>query len=233
MFPYSPGFMLLQERLRSVHSDTRHRILCTPSTTRSPIPDSLPSRGISAGLFDARLRRRPFQSSENAVVDAKTHEYTVAMSRSRVTIAAARWWVNWSCVLLSACGLCGAFLLPHATQAPVVRHRHRILSARYPLQHSVRYPVVHGGSKALCRMQVGGDDELQLAVQNLAAQVEDLTAMVKQLADETMATAGKAGAPSQSINGAAVENHAAVPVAASAPSMVKAKSDAERTELVE
>lgn len=60
--------------------------------------------------------------------------------------------------------------------------------------------------------QEGGNNELQLAVKTLAAQVQDLTTMVKQLADDTTTATGGA---SQIINGAAVENNAAVPVAPS------------------
>ena len=52
------------------------------------------------------------------------------------------------------------------------------------------------------------DEELQVAVSKLAAQVEDLTAMVAQLAGEPAGGAGGA----KGINGAVVDAGAAVPV---------------------
>lgn len=73
-------------------------------------------------------------------------------------------------------------------------------------------------------MQQQDNDELQVAVRTLAAQVEDLTAMVRQLAVDqpggVVATATVvAGAEispllpaTQNLNGAAVGNGAAVPV---------------------
>lgn len=59
-------------------------------------------------------------------------------------------------------------------------------------------------------MQQSGssDEELQVAVSKLAAQVEDLTAMVAQLAAEPAGGAGSA----KGINGAVVDAGAAVPV---------------------
>lgn len=59
-------------------------------------------------------------------------------------------------------------------------------------------------------MQQSGssDEELQVAVSKLAAQVEDLTAMVAQLAAEPVGGAGG----ENGINGAVVDAGAAVPV---------------------
>lgn len=68
-------------------------------------------------------------------------------------------------------------------------------------------------------MQQGSEEDiLQTAVKTLAEQVEDLTAMVKQLADDTVSGS------SQVINGAAVENNAAIPVGSPSPSAGKEKS---------
>lgn len=66
--------------------------------------------------------------------------------------------------------------------------------------------------------QTSEEDTLQNAVQTLAEQVEDLTVMVKQLADDT------ASGSSQVINGAAVENTAAIPVGSPSPPAGKEKS---------
>lgn len=59
------------------------------------------------------------------------------------------------------------------------------------------------------------DEELQVAVRTLAAQVEDLTAMVRRLAEETGVGAGGAeaapSATSHNINGSAIGNGAGVP----------------------
>lgn len=70
------------------------------------------------------------------------------------------------------------------------------------------------------------DKELQLAVSRLAEQVEDLTAMVAQLAGQP---AGVAGSAAKGINGAVVSGgDAAVPVVPAA----KAKSAASSAPLV-
>lgn len=61
-----------------------------------------------------------------------------------------------------------------------------------------------------------GDDELQVAVSKLAAQVEDLTAIVAQLAAEPAGGAGSA----KGINGAVVDAGATVTVVST-----KAKGD--------
>lgn len=63
--------------------------------------------------------------------------------------------------------------------------------------------------------QAGNDDELQVAVRTLAAQVEDLTALVRQLVAEPAGTGVgnvAAASASQNINGADVGGGVAVPV---------------------
>lgn len=138
-----------------------------------------------------------------------------------------RRWLGCSSVLLG-CGLCGAFLPPPAARGPVLNRNHRaVASLSNPLRRGARSRIA--GTNVACRMQQeGGEDELQLAVKTLAAQVQDLTAMVKQLADDTTVATGGA---SKLINGAAVENNAAVPIAPTTVPEGKGKS-AGPTELV-
>ena len=66
--------------------------------------------------------------------------------------------------------------------------------------------------------QEASDDELQLAVRQLAAQVEDLRAIVLQLAESGGVGVGSADAATSpqvhNINGATVDTSAAVPVPA-------------------
>lgn len=114
--------------------------------------------------------------------------------------------------LLACCGLCGAFLPP-----PVV-----VNTSRQPASASSTRPspsarvgrrsrqLSRSGGLAtannVVRMQGSTDDELQLAVRSLAAQVEDLTAVVRQLTGEQPSSSGAVATTSatQNINGAAV-----------------------------
>ena len=73
---------------------------------------------------------------------------------------------------------------------------------------SIRY--VH--ATRIIRMQ-GNDDELQTAVRTLASQVEDLTAIVKQLVTDTGTGGGGSLSSSHNINGAEMVNSSAVSTA--------------------
>lgn len=143
---------------------------------------------------------------------AKSSTTSVRMNAT-ATLTRRRWLS--CCSVLLACGLCGAFLPPPAALGPTLNRNHRVVvSLSDLLQRGVRSRTAGTSTNNIaCRMQQeGGNNELQLAVKTLAAQVQDLTTMVKQLADDTTTATGGA---SQIINGAAVENNAAVPVAPS------------------
>lgn len=106
---------------------------------------------------------------------------------------------------LAVCRLCGAFLpAPARTTTTIVAVRHRALSS----SPSARSQQGRHRTSVRMQQQPGSDEELQVAVSRLAAQVEDLTAMVAQLAAEPAGGAGGA----KGINGAVVDTGAGVPV---------------------
>lgn len=125
---------------------------------------------------------------------------TAVLSTRRLALACA----------LAYCSLCGAFLPP-----PIVgTFDRRTVSSTSACGRQARLSSGSATSAARMQQQHGGDDDLQVAVRNLAAQVEDLTAIVRQLATESP-PAGVDGADSsstQNINGAAVGNGATVPL---------------------
>ncbi|CAM9607341.1 unnamed protein product [Hapterophycus canaliculatus] len=114
------------------------------------------------------------------------------------------------CALANCC-LCGAFLPPPAamTTATTAWQRRAVSLTSMPRQYCPRLPRERGSSAVRMQQQPGSDQELQVAVSKLAGQVEELTAMVAQLAGEH--AGGKSSA--KSINGAVLEGVAAVPVA--------------------
>lgn len=122
------------------------------------------------------------------------------MKRSAVALAFA----------LAYCGLCGAFLPPLA----VTTLNRRMPSPWSARGQSERIPR-RSAATAVRMTQEPTDDELQLAVRQLAAQVEDLKAIVLQLAESGGVGAGSAAAgassQAQNINGATVDSSAAVP----------------------
>lgn len=100
--------------------------------------------------------------------------------------------------ILLACGLGGAFLAPTPTLTTT--------SCRIPPSSPVceRWSrQASGPVVSTIRMQAS-DDDLQTAVKTLASQVEDLTAMVKQLVTEPVPGGGEQHSTSQHINGAEV-----------------------------
>lgn len=113
---------------------------------------------------------------------------------------------------LAYCGTCGAFLPPLAAST---LNRGMSLSPSVG-GHWERIP--HRSAATAVRMaQESSDEELQLAVRQLAAQVEDLRAIVLQLAEPGgvgagSLDAGAATSQAQTINGATVDSSAAVPV---------------------
>lgn len=115
-------------------------------------------------------------------------------------------------ILLAGCRLCGAFFAPPAaaTTATSAAPQHRAFSSS-PTSPPSRGE--HGSKRAssvrMQQQQPGSDQELQVAVRKLAEQVEDLTAMVAQLAAEPVGSVDTARA----INGGVVEGGvASVPV---------------------
>lgn len=123
-----------------------------------------------------------------------------------------------ACALLAYCGLCGAFLPPPPIATTLGQHRTSSVASSPTRSGRRSRGSTNTGA---VRMQQQDNDELQVAVRTLAAQVEDLTAMVKMLAEEQPGGAavvvGGADSSSlppatQNLNGAAVGSGAAVPV---------------------
>ncbi|CBJ27335.1 conserved unknown protein [Ectocarpus siliculosus] len=107
---------------------------------------------------------------------------------------------------LAWCGLCGAFVPPPAGTTTAWRQQ----APLPPSAAGTRRRCGGGGAASAVRMQQGSgsDQELQVAVSKLAGQVEELTAMVAQLAAEPGGNAGAAKA----INGGVVDGGSALPV---------------------
>ncbi|CAM9523102.1 unnamed protein product [Pylaiella littoralis] len=122
---------------------------------------------------------------------------------------------------LAYCGLCGAFLPP-----PTATTTTTATAAFHPRALSSS-PSGRGQGRSsrtsIVRMQHGGssssDQELHVAVSRLAEQVEELTAMVAQLAGQP---AGDAGSSAKGINGAVVGGGS---VAVQVVPVTKAKDD--------
>ncbi len=114
-------------------------------------------------------------------------------------------------ILLAGCRLCGAFFAPPAA-APTTSAapQHRAFSSLPSfLPSRGNDGSIRASSVRMQQQQPGSDQELQVAVRKLAEQVEDLTAMVAQLAAEPAGSAGTA----RTINGGVVEGGvASVPV---------------------
>ncbi|CAM9618212.1 unnamed protein product [Ectocarpus fasciculatus] len=109
---------------------------------------------------------------------------------------------------LAWCGLCGAFLPPPAGTTTARRQQALLPPSA---AGTGRRCSGAGAAASAVRMQQGSggsDQELQVAVSKLAGQVEELTAIVAQLAAEPEGSAGAAKA----INGGVVDGGAALPV---------------------
>lgn len=117
---------------------------------------------------------------------------------------------------LAYCRLCGAFLPP-----PAVSTLNRDISSPRSVAGQWERIPRRGTATAIRMTQESGDEELQLAVRQLAAQVEDLRAIVMQLAEPAGVQTGSVGAATssqgQNINGAAVDSSAAIPVLPAKP----------------
>ena len=113
---------------------------------------------------------------------------------------------------LAYCGLGTAFLPPLAV---TTLNRGMPSPSSLGVQQWERIPR-RTAVIAVRMTQEPSDDELQLAVRQLAAQVEDLKAIVLQLAESGGVGAGSADAvvssQARNINGATVDSSAAVPM---------------------